>query len=403
MRCIGIRHQTKMTMGGEARPTQVAILREGKEAVVYDLRDETAEKDWVQGKFPVKFREAEPNENLKLFPAHQVKWKKIKDARDFPENLLKKEGKATYLAAKVPCEFDGFKPNDIIGMVLGGSGDYLAFALSRLGENQGARVLRIPSFLLQEKRTRDKNEDALTLAELVRDCPQLFYPTIAYDRQMINLRNALKNWERIVKDRIKCEQRIYASLPGQVFCREDGLPEEPFDKIFEKAKLEDSTLREINKEEKEKEKILIQQVKEISIYEKIFKPITGCGPLISARIIASVIDIRRFATVAKLKAYCGVHVLPNGTFPRRRRAGQNNWPRNPRQALYLLGEQFNRRPNSEWGLKLKEYKKHFREIHPEAVQINGKKRYTDGHIHRMAIWRTLTKFIEKIYKEWKKI
>ena len=56
-----------------------------------------------------------------------------------------------------------------------------------------------------------------------------------------------------------------------------------------------------------------------------------------------------------------------------------------------------------WGKKLREYKVKLREKHPEVVEVGGKKRYTDGHIHKMALWRTITKFAEWLYNEWWKL
>lgn len=61
------------------------------------------------------------------------------------------------------------------------------------------------------------------------------------------------------------------------------------------------------------------------------------------------------------------------------------------------------------------YKLRFRERHPEVVeeavqQKRGKrtitvmkKRYTNGHIHKMAIWRTLTKFVTELFRVWTRI
>ena len=31
------------------------------------------------------------------------------------------------------------------------------------------------------------------------------------------------------------------------------------------------------------------------------------------------------------------------------------------------------------------------------------KRYTKGHIHKMAIWRSLTRFVESLHREWWKL
>jgi hypothetical protein len=86
---------------------------------------------------------------------------------------------------------------------------------------------------------------------------------------------------------------------------------------------------------------------------------------------------------------------------RQRRGQVSNWNRDVRQSLFLLGDQFNRRPTSFWGNKLLENKKTLRERHPEVVtNENGKKRYTDGHIHKLATWMTLRQFLKFLHREW---
>lgn len=123
--------------------------------------------------------------------------------------------------------------------------------------------------------------------------------------------------------------------------------------------------------------------------------------------------------IAKLAAFCGVHVLrggkyqdvpPEKSFPRRRGGALANWNTLARQALYLLGDQFNRRPDSPWGQRLIAAKARLRAIHPEPVVVKkngpddkGTKRYTDGHIHKMAIWRTLTRFVSWLFREWRRL
>jgi hypothetical protein len=42
--------------------------------------------------------------------------------------------------------------------------------------------------------------------------------------------------------------------------------------------------------------------------------------------------------------------------------------------------------------------------YPEVIEIaGGKKRYYDGHIHRLAIWKTLREFVKWLYAEWKDV
>jgi hypothetical protein len=97
-------------------------------------------------------------------------------------------------------------------------------------------------------------------------------------------------------------------------------------------------------------------------------------------------------------------VTSGGKFVRRRAGTVCNYSPTLHQALYQLGGQFNRNPTSLWGLKLLEYKEKFREKHPEViVDEAGKKRYTKGHIHKMAYWRTLSKFVEWLHREWTRL
>lgn len=103
----------------------------------------------------------------------------------------------------------------------------------------------------------------------------------------------------------------------------------------------------------------------------------------------------------KLKSFCGVAVMEGGLFPRRRQGSVANWHPDARQALYLLADQFNRQGDrTRWSLMLREYKVKFRAAHPQETQENGKSRYSNGHIHKMALWRTVTKFVEFFYDQW---
>ena len=162
-------------------------------------------------------------------------------------------------------------------------------------------------------------------------------------------------------------------------------------------------LRAIFKEEEAREVELRRAVRALDVWRELFESVEGCGEVLAAGIITSIGDIRRFATMPKLKAFCGVHVLSDGRFARKRAGTVANWNPTARQALYLLADQWVKRPNSERGIKYREYKAKFRAKHSEVIVVDGKKRYTDGHIHKMAIWRTITKFVEHVFKKWKGI
>lgn len=279
----------------------------------------------------------------------------------------------------------------------------MIFALSRKAEQIGAKVFWVSSGILNKFREGDKEKDAENVARLFIKNPALFHEVTVKDRDLIILRERLDARTDAMKARIACEQRLTQRMIGNIFCSEENLyPEGKLEDLFDQEKANDTIFQSLLAEEKAREKELTACVSAMDVYKNIFGPIEGCGPMIASRIIASVGDIRRFdGNVARFKAYCGVH-LRDGKFARRRNNEAANWSNETRQAMYLIAKQFNKRPNSAWGIRLREIKEKMRAAHPEAVEENGKKKYTPIHIHKMAKWRTLTKFAEWLFKEWNK-
>lgn len=391
-RIIAIRHRTKMTKEGEARPTEVVILEGVKSSPkIFKLEDELAELDFVHGQFPVCYREAGKDEDLsKFFPRH-IKEKKTKN-----DNVEE-------IKALIPDRYNGMATGDTVVSMLGGSGRRMIFSLSRRAEEIGAKVFWVSSGVLRNFSEQDKENDAENLALLFIKEPDLFHEVTIKDRGLIILREKLDARVDAMKARIACEQRLMQRTIGLIFCNDDGMyPEGKLEDIFDEEKSSDAIFQSLLAEEKAREKELTTCVTSMDIYKNIFEEVEGCGPMIASRIIASVGDIRRFeGNVAKFKAYCGVH-LRDGKFARRRNNEAANWSNEIRQAMYLFGEQFNRRPNSVWGMKFREIKEKIRITHPEAIGENGKKKYTPIHIHKMSKWRTLTKFSEWLFREWNK-
>lgn len=388
-RIIGIRHRVKKTAEGEARPTEVYVV-DGENEYLLKLEDETAELDFVRGCYPISWRKLEEGEDINKFSFYYRKEKKKKDS---DENII-----------QVPAAYDGLLTDDTVAMVLGGSGDRLAYALSRRGEEIGAKVLRIPPSILKNLCPgRDKDEHPQILTDLAKYRAELFYQVTPRDRDLIKVSEALRARRDAQKDRIACEQRLRQRYVGQVFLSDAGYyPEGNIEDEYDKMKTTDIILQNLVREEKQREQELKKAVHELDVWRDIFEPIKGCGEVIAAGIISSISNISRFKNDAALKKFAGVHVLEDGKFARKRTGSVANWNPQLRQALYLLGDQFNRRPDSVWGQKLREYKIKFREKHPEIVE-NGKKKYGNGHIHKMATWRTLTKFVEWLWKEWTKM
>ncbi len=408
-RIVGIRHRVKRTTEGESRPTLVAI-KDGEKIEILELEDEQAELDFVFGKFPIAMRTAEDGEDLSFFPDHhKVERKKVgSDEKEI----------------RVPAAYDGLRGSDSVVMILGGSGDSLAYAFARrgkeIGSEIGSRVLRIPGFQLAARRGEATKEvDHETLISIFEKEPELFYEFGPADRDNILVSELHRARREAQQARIGCEQRLRQALIGKIFLSEEGgYPEGTIAQAFDKLKANDAVFQPLKKEESKRTAELKLAVHKLPIWRKFLVDIEGCGEVLAAGIISPIVDIRMFRTKAKLKAFVGVHVLPDGRFARKRAGSTANWNPRARQALFLLGDQFNKRKDSEWGKKLREYKAKLRVKHPvvecstcgvaweECLKTPGKKhtkRYTDGHIHKMAIWRTLTKFVERFHKEWARI
>lgn len=381
MRLIGIRHRVKESAEGKARPTEIAIMYPELKPTKLVLNTEQDELDWIMGKYPSQMRQIKVNEDVSSIPLRHI------------------------VCGKVPESYQGLETGDIILMILGGSGDKLAAALARLASKMKIQVKRVPSYLINKHREGDDgSNDHFELIKLYQESPELFYDFQPRDADLIVVKESLRDRTDAVKARIACEQRISAQLIGRIFTAPDGLfPEGAIEEMYLDKKANSELLKYLLIEEKARNNDLMKAVTKLDVWHKLFADIPGVGPRIAAGIIAPIGDIRRFATAAKLKAFAGVAVNPDGSFVRRRRDQTNNWNPALRQSLYLLADQFNRRPDSIWGQAFREYKVKLRESHPEVIMKNKKKRYTDGHIHKMAVWRTLTKFVEWLWSEWTKL
>ena len=87
-------------------------------------------------------------------------------------------------------------------------------------------------------------------------------------------------------------------------------------------------------------------------------------------------------------------------FPRRRRGQLSNWNQFAKQAFFLwvTSSIGGRRL---LGRKLRQNKIILRQQYPEVVVTEqGKKRYTDGHIHKLATWKTIRQFARWLYRAW---
>lgn len=463
-RFIGIRHRVKKTADNEARPTQVVIL-DGKMAT-HDLENDDAELDFVRGTFPVANRKVTADDDVGAFKVRHVKWRKVKaneSVEDVPASHLRKVGKEQHRAVQIPTAYDGLKVGDRVMLSLGGSGNRLAYSLSRRAEELGGdtMILRLPPYELKDEREfrelgSDKDADASVLADLARSEARPAQKCEVRDRKLIRVTELFRDRMEAMKARIACEQRLRQVFIGRIFLSpEGGYPEGSVEDEFDRAKASDVILTALIAEEKKRINELEKALNELEVYNAIFKPITRMGPLLSARIISAIGDVRRFwvepdkAKMAELKRrseelekkagftkhlakaaagrntsrsshfqlvqivrswmrkngmaeqaqlldealechkarseerkaahfrgkgkfkkFLGLHVNPDGSFPRRRRGQRCNWDDNGRQAFWLfVSDQCNKYPDAHWGKQLVVNKAAFRSQHPKVITI----------------------------------
>jgi len=435
-RWIGIRPRIK-SLGSEdnpPRPTEVCIIKGDGTRKEVQLETEQDELDFILGHFPTGWRDVLADEDISSVPTHLV-------IRDDPKEAEKKS--RPLKPAQIPSGYIGLQTGDLVGMSLGGLGDLMAYSISCNGEKGGFAVKRLPPYKLKaerENKKMEKGDDAELLAILIKESPEIFRDLAKRDRAMVKLRETERLRKFVQGDRKACAMRVRSAVMGSIFCSEaGGYPEGGLEKVFELALANDLVLVALEKKEGRLNGQLKSACEDLPIYRAIKPLVTGAGPSILGSIFASIQDIGLFDTPGKMKAFCGLHVQQDGSFPRKRVGVKCNWNPGARQAFFLLGDQFNRRPGTFWGNRLLTNKAEYKQKHPhpiliaddgkeypliegqfkkksaqytiggisgqvshcEPVTVSGRQKYFNGHLHKMAIWRTLGEFAEWLYWKWR--
>jgi hypothetical protein len=125
-----------------------------------------------------------------------------------------------------------------------------------------------------------------------------------------------------------------------------------FEKVTERLMADDVTVSTVALSMKDSKSKIEKTLTSMDVYKKVFEPIPGVGPLIAARIIANIGDIRRFRSQASLTAFAGYHHFEDGTRARRVAGKVSNWSPELKQAVYLWCDQTLKRKDSPWRAKL---------------------------------------------------
>jgi hypothetical protein len=433
-RTVGVRHRQKMTKEGEARPTALCIAQVGdlSNTIELLLATEQDEIDWAHHELPIKFRDVLPEDDPKNFLPWHLQWKKVKEGEStegIPATQLRRDGKIIERLRKVPCEFIGAEKGDTIVMLAGGSGNLFAHLLSRVGEEQDMKVMRISAARAKEFRKGTEYEAVENMHQalvwMYELNPSNFRQLQPRHRAQVEIEELYKLFEDVQGDRKSCGLRLYQRAKRFAFTQSHVETSEhvAVEDRYKTLLASDPVHLALETEEKRVEREALKIMESMPIYTRILEGVTGIGPRIALRFIASIPDISAFETEAQFCAFCGVHCLgkdgnklkkgevpptDRGGFARRKRGVICDWKPTLRQALFLFDDQLNRNPKSYWGARRVEIKKGLREKHPvpvEEVVEGGRKvkRYTDGHIQNMARWKTLNKFCRWLFKQLKKL
>ncbi|MBU1907602.1 IS110 family transposase [Patescibacteria group bacterium] len=139
-------------------------------------------------------------------------------------------------------------------------------------------------------------------------------------------------------------------------------------------------LREMQHAHKE----VVTNLKNLSINREVFEPIPGCGPLIAARIISAIGDIRRFKGPENLRAFAGYHHFDDGSRARRMAGKVSNWNMELKQAVFLWCEQTLKMPKSPFRTKLDERRAY--ELYKLLRDRQDKARGVEDFILPEAFW-----------------
>ncbi len=324
-----------------------------------------------------KRRRVSPDEDLSGIEPEKIIWRKAKEFEDLTEMRedhlrVDQDGSKTFVAIKIPAAYDGLSKGDHLGMVLSGTGNDFAFALSKTAEllGEGTFVGHIHSKKLKDKRGDSSDDDARVLAELTRDYPNLFDAIMLRDRKILHIKHALRLHKFAQQDRIKCSQRVQQIFMGTIFYDENAeYPEGSIAKALARELANNTRLAALTEVEDDCQKNMGKAVRVHPVWKEILKDVKGIGPGVAAGLLGSIGMISRFERPNDLVRYFGLHRV-SGQFVRKRSGEVANWVQTARQALFNFDDQLVRHGgDSVWSERRAEIKAEYRRLHPHRIKV----------------------------------
>jgi hypothetical protein len=159
--------------------------------------------------------------------------------------------------------------------------------------------------------------------------------------------------------------------------------------------------------EAELKALVLKECRKIPFAKTYLLKTKGVGPCIAGGIVAYVETPARFDTISKLWAYAGFHTV-EGKAPRKMKGEKANWNPHLKRICWLAGESFVKVTTSPYRDLYDQFKKKYKEQHPEPVDTGKKNKkgepifnYTPGHIHSMAKRKVVKIWLSHIWLKWR--
>src|SRR3990167_4941241 len=235
----------------------------------------------------------------------------FEDGRKGKEFVLKDEG------AKIRF-LGGLTTADTLWVEMGSGADYFCLGAA----NHGAAVFRLPTHLAKEARGADaKHLTATALMRMVGQSPEAFYPLREEELPVLRLRITTREYLHYQREFRGAVERRVETAAREVFLVDQ--PDMTLEAFRRQRLANDPTYQSCQRREKELHREIEKAVKELPVYEAVFRRIRGCGPVTAGIIIGEIGDIRRFPKEhpERLRAYAGYAVYDGVSSVRLRKSG----------------------------------------------------------------------------------
>lgn len=286
------------------------------------------------------------------------------------------------------------QPGDKVYGEMGSGMDGFTVACLR----QGASVFRVPPRVVKlwrEERGIAKEDTVAALQGLAELQPDAYYEVEEKAAAIARLLAMLQTFYFLQKRlRIPTHQRALTVERQARFLYETGSQEEELALAIQKTGLD-----AIDQWEAEWLKRLDKETKHNPFIRDYLLPIPGVGPRISARIVGTISDIRRFPSVDHLVSYLGydVHTDPEtgaSYAPRRRRGEELGFHPNGQQGIWGF---------IQWVVMMMPKDEHLKGVFKERKELIAKK-HPDSpawYIHSKACRWLGQRFANYIYHAWR--